>query len=134
MSGRHIFAMGGGVFNQETPVIESAILAATGKPRPTVCYVGTANGDADVNVIRFYANYAKLECRAEHLSFFRRTPADLAAYTFAHDVVHIGGGNTRSMLAVWREWGFDAILREAWERGIVLCGSSAGGICWLTRA
>ena len=46
------------------------------------------------------------------------------------DVIFVSGGNTANMLAVWRVHGFDAILREAWERGIVLAGSSAGMICW----
>jgi hypothetical protein len=64
------------------------------------------------------------------LRFFRRTPEDLRAFLFAFDVVHVGGGNTRSMLAVWKHWGFDAVVREAWDRGIVLSGSSAGSICW----
>ena len=67
------------------------------------------------------------------LRFFRRTPQDLREFLFAFDIVHVGGGNTRSMLAVWRHWGFDAVLREAWERGIVLCGSSAGSICWFEQ-
>ena len=126
-----IIAMGGGVLNpDEPPALERAILAATGKTRPSICYVPTAGGDSDAYLTRFYATYAKLDCRASHLPFFRRTPADLAAFTLAHDAIHVGGGNTRSMLAVWREWGFDAILRDAWQRGIVLCGSSAGAICW----
>ena len=57
----------------------------------------------------------------------RRTTSGLA---LAQDVIFVGGGNTANMLAVWRVHGFDAILREAWERGVVLCGWSAGMICW----
>ncbi len=80
--------------------------------------------------MRFYQAYARFGVGLDVLRFFYRAPDDLRAYLFAFDVVHVGGGNTRSMLAVWRHWGFDAMLREAWERGIVLCGSSAGSICW----
>ncbi len=55
---------------------------------------------------------------------------DLRSLVLAQDVIWVGGGNTKSMLAVWREYGLDKILVEAWTRGIVLAGSSAGGICW----
>ena len=132
---RQIVAMGGGVIAPDTAnfKLESYILAATGKPEPRVLFVPTASGDADSYVARFYESYAHFPCRAAHLPFFRRTPAELRALALAQDVIHVGGGNTRSMLAVWREWGFDAILREAWENGVVLCGSSAGAICWFDQ-
>ncbi|MGP6157952.1 MAG: Type 1 glutamine amidotransferase-like domain-containing protein [Vulcanimicrobiaceae bacterium] len=124
--------MGGGVLLPETGnfKLERYILEASGKPRPRVCFVPTASGDDVAYVARFYEAYTHLDCSLDVLRFFRRTPAELAAYLFSFDVVHVGGGNTRSMLAVWRHWGFEEILREAWERGILLCGSSAGAICW----
>jgi dipeptidase E len=52
----------------------------------------------------------------------------------SHDVVYVGGGNTANMLAVWRMHGMDEALRAAWEQGVVLCGSSAGMICWFEAA
>jgi peptidase E len=64
------------------------------------------------------------------LRFFRRTPADLREHIRSFDIVVVGGGNTRSMLAVWRDWEFAAVLREAYEAGTILCGWSAGSICW----
>jgi dipeptidase E len=48
-------------------------------------------------------------------------------------VIYVGGGNTKSMLAVWREWSLPEILRQAWESGIVLAGISAGAICWFEQ-
>ena len=110
--------------------LERYILEICGKASPRVCFVPTASGD-DVNyVARFYETYARLGVSAGVLRFFRRTPADLREFLAGFDIVHVGGGNTRSMLAVWRHWQFDDILREAWNRGTVLCGSSAGSICW----
>ena len=38
------------------------------------------------------------------------------------------------MLGAWRAHGLDAILRRAWRRGIVLCGPSAGSLCWFEQA
>lgn len=129
---RHIVAMGGAVLLPEAEdlSLERYILDLCGKRRPRVAFVPTASGDDQSYILRFYQCYSRLTLALSHLPFFRRTPADLRALVFEHDVIHIGGGNTKSMLAVWREYGFDAILREAWERGIVLCGSSAGSICW----
>ena len=92
--------------------------------------MGTASGDDPTYLGRYYDAYRSLECEPSHLALFRRTPADVRGVLLASDVIHVGGGNTRSMLSVWRHWGIDAALREAWERGIILCGSSAGAICW----
>jgi peptidase E len=127
-----IVAIGGGVLVPETGnvALERYILDACGKEKPRVCFVPTASGEDALYIGRFYEAYGRFGASLDVLRFFRRTPADLRDYLFAFDVVHVGGGNTRSMLAVWRHWGFDAVLREAWERGIVLCGSSAGSICW----
>jgi peptidase E len=57
----------------------------------------------------------------------------LRSYLLAQDVIYVGGGNTKSMLAVWREWGLPELLHEAWESGIVLAGISAGAICWFQQ-
>lgn len=72
-------------------------------------------------------------CSVRHLTFFNPPVADLRSYLLACDLIFVGGGNTKSMLALWREWGVDAILGEAWERGIVLSGVSAGSICWFEQ-
>jgi peptidase E len=71
-----------------------------------------------------------LELGASVLRFHPWPPTDLRAFTLAHDVIVVAGGNTANMLAVWRVHGFDRVLREAWESGVVLAGWSAGMICW----
>ena len=73
-----------------------------------------------------------MDCRPSHLSLFTRTP-DLREWVFGRDAIFVGGGNTRSLLGVWREWGLDEVLRDAWEAGIVLSGVSAGAICWFEQ-
>jgi peptidase E len=132
MKPRQIVAMGGGVLAPDSGnfKLEEYIIASSRAQRPRICYVSTASGDDAAYVARFYESYGRFDVRLKTLPFFRRTPADLRAFLFECDVVHVGGGNTRSMLAVWRHWNFDQVLREAYERGIVLCGSSAGAICW----
>ena len=131
MSEPRIIAAGGAMLVPEGNArLERYVLDATGEPRPRVCFLPTASGDDAGYVARFHETYGRFGVELGVLRFFRRTPGDLRDYLASFDVVHVGGGNTRSMLAVWREHGFEAVLREAWLGGTVLCGSSAGSICW----
>jgi dipeptidase E len=131
---RQIIALGGGGFavDPDHLALDRYILAQARVPEPAVAFVPTASGDSDNYVVRFYAVYLGLPCRPTHLAFFRRT-RDLRAYLLTQDVIYVGGGNTKSMLAVWRAWGLPELLREAWEAGIVLAGISAGAICWFAQ-
>ena len=63
-------------------------------------------------------------------SFYPWPPDDLREQALAADAILVCGGNTANMLAVWRVHGFDRVLREAWEAGVLLTGWSAGMICW----
>ena len=108
-------------------------LGQTGKRNPKVCFIGAASGDAENYRLRFYAGFGRFRCRTSHLPLFARAPRDLESFVLGHDAIFVGGGNTRSMLAVWRDWGLDGHLRTAWERGVVLGGVSAGAICWFEQ-
>jgi peptidase E len=124
--------MGGGGFSSEpdNTLLDDFILGLTGRVRPRVCFLPTASGDSKGYVDAFYAAFPAERAEATHLPLFRREVPDLASFVRRQDVVYVGGGNTANMLAVWRIHGLDAILREAWALGIVLCGVSAGGMCW----
>ncbi len=125
--------MGGGGFTAGVdPALDELVLRLTGAPRPRVCLLPTAGGDAEEQIRRFYAAYRHLPCEPTHLSLFRLglEPVDVRAVLLAQDVVYVGGGSLLNLLAVWRAHGLDAILREALDRGIVLCGISAGSMCW----
>ena len=128
---RQIIAMGGGGFSMEpdNPALDLYILAQTRKRRPSVCFLATATGDADGYIERFYTAFKAHRCRPSHVPLFRRTP-DLKQALSTQDVIYVGGGNTKSMLAVWRDWDIPRLLRRAWNNGTVLTGISAGAICW----
>jgi dipeptidase E len=133
-NGRHIIAIGGGGLSRQPDylALERYILAQTGRTTPKIAFLGTATGDADAATVRFYDACSTLPCRPTHVSLYRRTP-DLRAALLNQDVIYVGGGNTRSMLAAWREWDLPALLHEAWQEGIVLAGVSAGAICWFEQ-
>ena len=131
---RQIIAIGGGGFyrDAENLELERYVIRQTNGDKPKVAFVPTASGEPDNYLVNFYSAFLKLGCQPSHLTFFKRTP-ELRAYLLAQDVIYVGGGNTKSMLAVWRDWGVPELLREAWQSGIVSTGVSAGAICWFEQ-
>lgn len=127
-----IVALGGGGFSTEpdNPLLDDYVLSVAGRPRPKVCFVGTASGDSEVYRLRFYESFARKNCLPTHLPLFDRKANDLRSFVRGQDVIYVGGGNTANLLAVWRVHGLDLILRDAAEQGVLLCGISAGSICW----
>lgn len=120
-------------------LLDDYVLSLVDAARPRVCFLPTASGDADHYVVRFYRRFSP-GCEASHVSLFRRDQGtggvedDLATHLLAQDLIYVGGGNVLSMLGAWRAHGLDAILRKAWRKGIVLCGPSAGSLCWFDQA
>ena len=80
--------------------------------------------------------FAATRCEASHISLFRREqgPEDIRRHLLSQDLIYVGGGSVVSLLGVWRAHGLDEVLRECWRRGIVLCGLSAGSLCWFSEA
>lgn len=131
---RQIVAFGGGGFSMEpgNPLLDDYVLAVAGGERPKVCFLPSASGDADHYVVRFYRHFSPDRAQASHVSLFRRDCGvdDIRAHLLAQDLIYVGGGSVISLMGVWRAHGIDAILRECWEAGVVLCGLSAGSLCW----
>jgi dipeptidase E len=127
---RHIVALGGGGFSDgEDPLLDDFVLGLAAGERPRVCFLPTATGDSADYVVKFYSAFRE-RAQPSHLELFGRPRRDIRDFLLAQEVVYVGGGNTANMLAIWRAHGVERILREAWERGIVLAGISAGSICW----
>ena len=110
--------------------LDQYIIQQTGKAKPAVCFLPTASGDPEPYILRFYQAFLKLDCRPSVLSLFRPPTADLAGYLLDKDALYVGGGSTRAMLALWREFGLPEILRRAYASGVILAGVSAGANCW----
>ena len=124
---------------RENRLLDDYVLSLASRARPHVCFLPTASGDADHYVVRFYRRFSA-SCEASHVSLFSRDQGtggvedDLAPHLLAQDVIYVGGGNVVSMLGAWRAHGLDAVLARAWRKGIVLCGPSAGSLCWFRDA
>jgi peptidase E len=127
-----IVALGGGGFSMEprNPRLDDYVLSLARRRRPRVCFVPTASGDSSSYVDRFLRAFPRRRAETSCLRLFRRDARDVRRALLANDVVYVGGGNTANLLAIWRLHRVDRALREAWRRGIVLCGVSAGALCW----
>ena len=124
MSERQIVACGG--YALGTALDDYVLEIARG---PRICTIPTASMEPDGGLVRFYNAFAR-RAHASHLLFNPWPPKNLREFALSQDVLHVPGGNTANMLAIWRVHGFDRIAREAWESGVVLYGWSAGMICW----
>lgn len=129
---RQIIAMGGGGFSMEPEnlLLDTYILNQSHKEQPSVCFVPTASGDQELYIKRFYQSFTEMKCVPSHLSLFEPNFTDLEQYIMEKDILYVGGGNTRNMLVLWKEWGVDVILKKAYHNGTILAGLSAGSICW----
>ena len=134
MHSKNIVAIGGGGFGRSlgSLEIEKYIISLISKKRPKICFIPTASGDNSLYKLNFYRAFSSLDCRTSHIDFFSRTE-NLEEKILGQDIIYVGGGNTKSMLAVWKEWNLHNILQNAYENGIVMCGVSAGAICWFDK-
>jgi peptidase E len=125
-----ILAMGGGGFmmEPESP-LDDFLLSLSAARRPRVCFVPTPAGDSDRAIAAFFEAFARRECEPRCLRLFG-TPERPAEQLEGQDVIYVSGGNTANALTLWRLHGIDAALRDAWDRGAVLGGVSAGANCW----
>jgi peptidase E len=127
----HVVAVGGGAVSERPDHPFAAfILSLARRERPQLCYLGTAGGDQEAAIGRFYRRFAALDCRPVDLTFFPREVGDLAAFVREVDVFWVGGGSTANLLAVWRLHGLAELLGAAHHDGAVLAGISAGMNCW----
>jgi len=131
---KQIIAIGGGGFGRviKDLKIEKYIRSQSSKDNPKICFIPTATGDDSSYIENFYKAFDSLGCKTSHIDFFKRT-INLRPHILDQDIIYVGGGNTKSMLAVWKEWGLDIILKEAYENNIIMSGVSAGAICWFKK-
>jgi dipeptidase E len=129
MADQTIVPIGGGKFCDG---LARFLIGLSGKERPRLLYIGTASAEDPEQALRSYDRFGQV-AEVSRLEFFPWPPDDLRSTVLDQDLVFVGGGNTANMLAIWRLHGVDELLAEALEAGVVLAGSSAGGICWFEQ-
>jgi dipeptidase E len=132
---RQIIAIGGGGFTRFASqfLMEKYLLQQTGKDKPKVCFLPQASNENADYVVKFFSTFTALGAVPSWFSLFGRVQAGWQQQLLAQDLIYVGGGNTKSMLALWRAWGVDQVLAQAYSQGVVLAGVSAGAICWFEQ-
>ena len=135
----HIVAMGGGGFSMEpeNPLLEDYILSLAPRQPAKICFIPTASADSAPYLVKFYRAFSgraiATDLTISDTKSLQRRPSntsEIRGYIAEQDIVYVGGGNTANLLAIWRAHGVDLALREFWAQGKILCGISAGMICW----
>jgi peptidase E len=131
---RLIFAMGGGGFTMEpaNPLLDDFVLSLAPVKEPRILFLPTASGDTTAQINAFKNRFSDRTCVSEYVSLFRLRDSTrtLEEIVLAQDIVYVGGGSMRNLLAIWQAHGLERLLLEAWRRGTVLAGLSAGAMCW----
>ena len=132
---RQVIAMGGGGFSMEpeNPLLDQYVVKQARQTKPSVCFLPHATDDAIRYTFKFFKAFTQLDVNPTHLSLFGSEIVDLESFLIEQDIIYVGGGNTKSMMALWREWELDKFLRNAYENGTVLAGVSAGANCWFDQ-
>jgi peptidase E len=132
---KQIIAVGAGYLavGREGAQMEQYLIAATGKRKPRVCFVPTASADPPGYVASVQAAFGLFDVKVDPLYLLKPNTDNVERFLSKYDLIFISGGNTRNMLALWRAWGVDKALRQAYNRGAVLAGGSAGAICWFEQ-
>ncbi|MGX6449900.1 Type 1 glutamine amidotransferase-like domain-containing protein, partial [Patulibacter sp. S7RM1-6] len=135
MSGAPVFCMGGGGFTMEPgrPELDAYILSLAPVSRPRILFLPTASGDPQDQIVRFGRVFGAWPCRPRILPLFHleELAEPLDRIVLGQDIVYVGGGSMRNLLALWRAHGVAELLLEANRRGTVLAGLSAGAMCWM---
>lgn len=129
---QQIIALGGGGFSMEPDnlLLDQYILEQSPVARPKVCFLPTASGDSDRYITRFYTAFTQLSCQPSHLSLFRPPSEGPEVFLRSQDIIYVGGGSTFNLVTLLKAWKLDTLLKELWKNGTILCGLSAGSICW----
>lgn len=136
-----IIAIGGGSigFGPAKPEVTSLsreIISFSGQQHPLILFIPTASSDDEAYIRAFQNHFGhKLGCRIEVLRLIseKPKPIDIKRMVLKADVIYVGGGNTLLMINRWKKLGLDRLLTVAKEKGKVLCGTSAGAICWFRQ-
>lgn len=134
---RTVVAIGGGgfLYGDRFRALDDYVLEVTGRDNPRICFLPTPCGDHPEFIEKFYEAFAG-RGRLSHATLFitRGTEARPQAHLLDQDLIYVSSGNSVSGLAVWRAHGIDRVLAEAWRRGTVMAGVSAGGVCWFDES
>lgn len=130
---RQVICMGDGGMDGNNPLTDLYILAQSKKKEPKICFLPTASGDHMGLVKDFLYLFGRYPCKPSVLTLFSPHTPDISSFIMEQDIIYVGGGQSKSMLGVWKEWNMPNIFRAAYANGTILAGGSAGSVCWFDQ-
>ena len=132
---KQVIAIGGGGFTDEKNnlKIEKYLLAQVKKEKPKICLLPQASGESQAYILKFFETFVKLGAEPSWISLFGLVNPSWKQHLLNQDIIYVGGGNFRSLLALWKAWEMDKMLIEAYNKGIILSGISSGAGCWFEQ-
>ena len=135
----NILAIGGGENGRpgtpyEIKSFDEEIVRMTGKEHPNLLFIAFTQKSAEgaesyYEVIK--RNFSNLCCVCEHLREADINDMSIVEQKISNaDIIYVGGGNTLRLMNILRKYKINSLLKEAGEKGTILCGVSAGAICW----
>ncbi len=131
-----IVACGGySILDEENENITKHIFSLVDTDKPHVVFLPTASFDIEDSMDEIGKRYGEYGCTFEplYLTNEKLTESDIERAILSADIIFVGGGNIAFLMDTWKKSKADIYLRQAYEKGIVLCGSSAGAMCWFAR-
>lgn len=132
-----ILVSGGHEFNRRSgnDALCDHIVEMADSSHPRICLLPTASGDPEDQIASFRRTFGERDCHPSAISLFRlgTERVDLREHLLAQDAIYVGGGSMLNLIAIWTAHGVGAILRECLEEGILVCGQSAGAMCWFEQ-
>lgn len=128
-----IIAIGGGQISKKSTLkIDKEIVRFSEKKKPKLLFIPTASSDSEEYSLSIKKYFNNLGCSVDVLYLIKGKLAkkEIENKIFGSDIIYVGGGNTLKMMTLWRKLGINTLLQKALQRDIVLCGLSAGSICW----
>ena len=127
---KKIIAIGGGGFTHQLDTsLDQFVIDQSKKTKNKIGFLATASKDDENKINLFYKRYQNTKSELSHFNLTSATDG-FSEWILNKDIIYIGGGNTVFMLNIWKKNKLENIFKDAYEKGIILSGVSAGAVCW----
>ena len=127
---KKIIAIGGGGFTHQSDLsLDQFVIDKLKRTNNKIGFLATASKDDEKKISLFYKRFENTKFELSHFNLTSNING-FSEWIMSKDLVYIGGGNTVFMLEIWRKNKLENIFKDAYEKGIILSGISAGAVCW----
>ena len=127
---KKIIAIGGGGFTHQLDLsLDQFVIDKLKSTNNKIGFLATASKDDEKKISLFYKRFENTEFELSHFNLTSNING-FSEWLMSKDLVYIAGGNTVFMLEIWKKNKLEHIFKDAYEKGTILSGISAGAVCW----